>query len=229
MDTRKSDKRGLRLRVSELPRVSAWVPPGLALALLATLATLIHNTGIMLTAWGATTGCMVLLFALVAWRARTSRRRSLSGAATVNAVPAGPDLTKPTSADTGSAEMPALAADDQADAPSASHTASGAAVDPPGTARPSGVTGQTAVAMTYPPIASDLIMPELLVLTAEEVAAVLRVELDLVIASISNGELPGNRIGHHWRIDQRALMQWLQGSYGDPLGRGRVPRSGASQ
>jgi excisionase family DNA binding protein len=74
------------------------------------------------------------------------------------------------------------------------------------------VTGQTAAATTYPLVALGLIMPELLVLTAEEVASVLRVDLDLVITSISNGELPGNRIGSHWRIDQRTLMQWLQGT-----------------
>jgi excisionase family DNA binding protein len=60
-------------------------------------------------------------------------------------------------------------------------------------------------------------MPELRVLTAEEVASVLRVDLTLVITSIANGELPGNRIGRHWRIDQGALMQWLQGSYQAPL------------
>ena len=59
-------------------------------------------------------------------------------------------------------------------------------------------------------------MPEL-VLTAEEVASLLRVDLNGVITSISNGELPGNRIGRDWRIDQRALVQWLQGPPpGDP-------------
>jgi excisionase family DNA binding protein len=126
-------------------------------------------------------------------------------------------LTGPAPADTGSTGTRAPTADDQAAAASAPHTASGTAVSPGGTARPSVVTGQTAAATTYPLVASGLIMPELLVLTAEEVASVLRVDLDLVITSISNGELPGNRIGSHWRIDQRALVQWLQGAYGDTL------------
>jgi excisionase family DNA binding protein len=215
MDTRKSDGRDLRLRVSEWPRVSAWVPPGLALALLATLATLIQSIGIMLAVWGATVS--LVLAALVARRAYTSRGRGLPGATTVNAVPAETVLTGPAPADTGSTGTRAPTADDQAAAASAPHTASGTAVSPGGTARPSVVTGQTAAATTYPLVASGLIMPELLVLTAEEVASVLRVDLDLVITSISNGELPGNRIGSHWRIDQRALVQWLQGAYGDTL------------
>jgi excisionase family DNA binding protein len=216
MGTRNSDERGLRLRVSEWPRVSAWVPPGLAVALLATLATLIHSTRIMLVVWGATVA-LVLLVAPVARRAYTSRGRDVPGAASVTAVPVGTVPTGPVPADTGSTGTRAPTADDQAAAPSAPHTASGTAVDPGGAARPSVDTGQTAAATTYPPTASGPIMPGLLVLTAEEVASVLRVNLDLVITSISNGELPGNRIGSDWRIDQRALVQWLQGAYGDPL------------
>jgi excisionase family DNA binding protein len=51
------------------------------------------------------------------------------------------------------------------------------------------------------------------VLTAAEVAAVLRVEADVIVTAISNGELPGNRIGGYWRVDQAALMRWLQGKY----------------
>jgi excisionase family DNA binding protein len=217
MDTRNSDEKGPRLRVSEWPRVSAWVPPGLALTLLATLATLIHNTDIMLAVWGATVS-LVFLAASVARRAYTSRRRGLPGAATVQAIPAGTVLTSPVpAAYTGSTGARASIADDQAAARCAPHTESGTAVDAGGTVRPSLATGQTPAATSYPPVSSGLFMPELLVLTAEEVALVLRVELDLVITSLSNGELPGNRIGSQWRIDQRALAQWLQGAYGDPL------------
>ena len=52
------------------------------------------------------------------------------------------------------------------------------------------------------------------VLTATEVAAVLRVDTDVITTAISNGELPGNRVGDHWRVEQGALARWLQGAYG---------------
>jgi excisionase family DNA binding protein len=51
------------------------------------------------------------------------------------------------------------------------------------------------------------------VLTAAEVASVLRVDIDAIILAISSGELPGNRIGTKWRVDQEALIHWLQGAY----------------
>jgi excisionase family DNA binding protein len=208
MDTRKSDRRGRWLRVSEWPRVSAWVPPGLALAWLATLASLVHNTGVMLIAWGATVS-VVLLAVLVLQRRRAARGRSSSDSAAAEA-------------DTDSTGAEAAAADHVA-ALSARDAVSGAAspLDTAGmpTTGQSEVTRQAVEVTPYPSVVSGLIMPELLVLTAEEVASVLRVDLDLVITSISNGELPGNRIGSHWRIDQRALMRWLQGPYGDSLSR----------
>ena len=59
------------------------------------------------------------------------------------------------------------------------------------------------------------------VLTATEVAAVLRVDTDVIITAISNGELPGNRVGGHWRVERGALARWLQGAYGQVSG----PRS----
>ena len=43
------------------------------------------------------------------------------------------------------------------------------------------------------------------VLTATEVAAVLRVDTDVITTAISNGELPGNRVGEHWRVEHGAL------------------------
>ena len=51
------------------------------------------------------------------------------------------------------------------------------------------------------------------VLTATEVAAVLRVDTDVITTAISNGELPGNRVGEHWRVEHGALTRWLQGAY----------------
>jgi len=68
-------------------------------------------------------------------------------------------------------------------------------------------------------VAVNPLLPELRVLTAEEVASALRVDADLIITSIINGELPGNRIGSHWRVDQRALTRWLEGPYGNRVGK----------
>jgi excisionase family DNA binding protein len=54
------------------------------------------------------------------------------------------------------------------------------------------------------------------ILTAGEVAAVLRVRKDLIVDAIEGGELPGNRIGPHWRVDQALLTRWLYGNYDQP-------------
>jgi excisionase family DNA binding protein len=228
MDTRRSDGRGLWLRVSVWLRVSAWLPPGLALAWLATLATLIHNIGVMLAAWGATVS-LVLLGVLLA-RHHAPRRYGSPGATTAKPVltrPAseGLDATGTVPTDTGSAATGQPATQGMPHAP-AGIDGKGeeprGATTPPGpvgaaTTRPSTGTDQTLTGNSDPPAATGLLAPELRVLTAEEVASVLHVDLDLVIRSITNGKLPGNHIGSHWLIDQGALMQWLQGSYEAPL------------
>ena len=51
------------------------------------------------------------------------------------------------------------------------------------------------------------------ILTAAEVASVLRVDTNVIIRAISNGEFPGNRVGDHWRVDEAAVVRWLQGKY----------------
>jgi excisionase family DNA binding protein len=224
MDTRKSDGRGPWYRVSEWLRVSAWLPPGLALAWLATLATFIHNTGVMLAAWGATVS-LVLLVVILA-RRPTPRRHDSSSATTVEAGVTSPALRS--SVSTGTAPMGAPGPPETS---GVSHSparidgeaeeAHGDAISPPspgGTAtrRPSTSTDPALPDKAYPPAQAGLVTPELRVLTAEEVASLLRVDLDLVTRSITSGKLPGNQIGIHWRIDQGALMQWLQGSYEDP-------------
>jgi excisionase family DNA binding protein len=224
MDTRQSDGRGPWLRVSEWLRVSAWLPPGLALAWLATLATFIHNTGVMLADWGATVS-LVLLVVILA-RRHAPRRHDSSGATTAKA-----GVTSPaprSSVSTGTAPM---GAPGPPATPGVSHSPAriegkgegshGGAASPPsagGTATrpPSISTDPTLPDETYPSAQAGLATPELRVLTAEEVASLLRVDLDLVTRSITSGKLPGNQIGSHWRIDQGALMQWLQGSYEDP-------------
>jgi excisionase family DNA binding protein len=58
-------------------------------------------------------------------------------------------------------------------------------------------------------------MQALRVLTATEVASVLRVEEDVITTAIRDGELPGNRVGDYWRVDQSALARWLRGKYGE--------------
>ncbi len=47
------------------------------------------------------------------------------------------------------------------------------------------------------------------VLTLEDVAVLLRVPADLLAASATAGELPGRRIGGHWRFSRAAVLEWL--------------------
>jgi len=51
------------------------------------------------------------------------------------------------------------------------------------------------------------------VLTDAEAADLLRVDQATIITAIQGGELPGNRIGGHWRIRTESLLAWLDGSY----------------
>lgn len=153
MDAEGSGGRNSRLRVS------AWFPPGLALAWLAALATFVHGPDMAIAVWGATVAVAFLAVLLI-----RRRRRARS---------AGED----------------------------EQVAGNADIAPGGT---------TAAAV---PVVRDSAIPELRVLTAEEAASVLRVDAELVKASISSGELPGNRIGPHWRVEQGALTRWLQGTY----------------
>lgn len=176
----------LWLCMSKSLRISAWLPPGLALGWLATLATLVHSVGIALTAWGATVS-VVLLGALLVTRLQgtSNRNGSSDGKAPAEAAAAAHLGTAPS---TASAET----------APPRAETSS--RLGP-------GLTSGTSI--TASPAAA-----ELRVLTAEEVASVLRVDTELVKSSISSGEFPGNRIGNYWRVEQEALTRWLQGTYG---------------
>jgi excisionase family DNA binding protein len=171
----KGDRKNLWLRLSELLRLSAWLPPSLALVWLATLATLIHNVGITLAAWGATLS-LVVLVVLMAQRHASRRARTPDNAAAPKAATA--QVAGPSSSPAG---------------------------------LPTGHGPQT-------PAAVAVGGSQLQVLTAEEVASVLRVDIGQVISSIAKGELPGNRLGGHWRVDHGALVRWLQGPYGDLAG-----------
>lgn len=177
------------LRASKWLRISAWLPPGLALGWLATLVTLIHSVGIAVAAWGATVSVVLLLVLLV------GRQGS--------ATPTDPIGDQAPGGVVHQAEQPGAvsSAATAETAETLSPLANTDAVQSPGyTSVISTVTGSA--------------ISELHVLTAEEVALMLRVETELVITSISNGKFPGNQIGSHWLVDQGALARWLQGRYG---------------
>jgi excisionase family DNA binding protein len=50
------------------------------------------------------------------------------------------------------------------------------------------------------------------VLTPAQAAELLQVAEDEVIALAAAGELPGRRIGEHWRFSRPALIEWLSGA-----------------
>jgi excisionase family DNA binding protein len=226
-------------------RTSAWLPPGLALAWLAVLATFVHGVGNLLAAWAATVPLIVLL---ARWRP-TARRNNPAENAGGSALPqtpgsSAPGSTPPLAHDTtpgpsrgeegtgGGAAHPTSAVEDAATSVSPSNessSGSGSEAEPsqsnstseaaaPGTsafltAGQTGQAGGTDIAVTL----------GLRILTVAEVASVLRVGADEIVTAISNGELPGNRIGSHWRVDQGALARWLQGAYGDLAERAGPP------
>jgi excisionase family DNA binding protein len=180
---------GKREGTSPQFRISAWLPPGLALGWLAALATFVHSTGNLLTAWAATVSLAVLLA-----RRRSASPDSPPEITNTPAEPPGPASSAPASL----AAPPAPAA-----RPGSAH---GPTPDGPvsGTASEAGQLGPAELA----------VIPGLQVLTAAEVASVLRVDTDVIILAIRNGELPGNRVGGHWRVDASALVRWLQGAHG---------------
>jgi excisionase family DNA binding protein len=210
--------------------MSSWLPPGLALGGLAVLATFIHGVGKLLTAWAA----MVSLIVLLARRRPRVSSRSPSktaGDPTESSVTAPHDSaapnsptaphTRPTSP--GGEERTAASTAPSADmtekaATSASHSPSLTSEPRP---MPDATVSETADQAKQLSAAEAVAQPELRVLTAAEVASMLRVDANVVIAAISAGELPGNRVGDHWRVGQGALTRWLRGTYrshADPPG-----------
>jgi hypothetical protein len=51
--------------------------------------------------------------------------------------------------------------------------------------------------------------------TATDVSRVLRVPLPAVIAEMSSGHMPGNTVAGEWRVRAAALVDWLDGAYGE--------------
>ena len=63
--------------------------------------------------------------------------------------------------------------------------------------------------LTAGPATSETVVPELL--TADEVAAVLRTTRSAVYAMIARGQLPGVlKIGRRLLVDRRELLAWLE-------------------
>ena len=219
---------GKRDRAEPSLRMSVWLPPGLALGWLALLATFVHGVGALLAAWATTVSLAVLL---ARGRADTSPgdrgeadrdtdapdddTRTSSGVSP--STPSGGD-DEPRDSTTSSADLADNAATTAPRGPDAgfipSPSGESTLADRPPRVRPgdvvSGPSRQTEQLATKEIIETLGIR----VLTADEVASVLRVNAKVIVAAISNGELPGNRIGTHWRVDYGALTRWLQGKYG---------------
>lgn len=49
------------------------------------------------------------------------------------------------------------------------------------------------------------------VLTAEETAEILKVNIDTVRRLLRRGDLPGVKVGRHWRVEREVLRQYLRG------------------
>jgi len=52
------------------------------------------------------------------------------------------------------------------------------------------------------------------ILTAEETATLLRIDVAAVVAAIRAGEIPGSQIGGQWRVRSDSLLACLDGAYG---------------
>jgi excisionase family DNA binding protein len=217
--------------------MSAWLPPGLALGWLAVLATFVRGVGALLAAWAATVCLAVLL-------ARRRTETSPGDPSEAGQDPVAPEHASGSrDAPTPSRVSPPTPAggdgglrDGATDSAGTTEKAVGPAPhDPhpesapgsPGAPVPVGSPpraepGGTVPGLSVPTeaLATGQIVATLglRVLTADEVASVLRVDAKVIVAAISSGELPGNRVGTHWRVDQGALTRWLQGRYGTAAG-----------
>ena len=154
-----------------------------------------RGVGMALATWGATLSA-ILLAVLLAQRLRRG------GSADGGDPAAGSENAAAQETDQPSAPLPADPAE-LAPRPAPKE------LSVTGMKHPEANPGLTVAA----PVVPGSPVPELRVLTAEEAASVLRVDAEVVKASISSGEFPGNRIGPHWRVEQGALTRWLQGTY----------------
>jgi len=216
MGSGESGRRNLWLFLSKSLRVSAWLPPGLALGWLATLATLIHSVAVVVGDWAATVSLVILLL-LLARRRQPSPHSDSSGtvpappvsagtAATVSA--AAPVVPSGAEARPGGKKHLPIAPGSPSRVPDTAAT--------PASARPGAATEVTGKHQDRSSHAVSPIASELRVLTAGQVALAFGVEERLVIEAISDGHLPGNQFGGKWLIHQGTLVRWLRGSYREP-------------
>lgn len=189
-------------------RMSAWLPPGLALGWLAVLGTFVRGVGNLLAAWAATVSLVVLLA-----RRRPARSSNGPPGSTSSTMPSGagsPPATGPPPVG-ASADAPRVPDVDERTAAGGTSSKPAPVDADPEPADPAERRRPTA---TPQPILIEVVPTVgLQVLTAAEVASVLRVDADVIVTAISNGEFPGNRIGSQWRVDQGSLARWLQGAY----------------
>lgn len=47
------------------------------------------------------------------------------------------------------------------------------------------------------------------VLTPEQLADLLQIDVETVLALAASGEIPGRRLTHEWRFSRRAVLDWL--------------------
>ena len=47
------------------------------------------------------------------------------------------------------------------------------------------------------------------VLTAEQLAALLQLDVETVRKLAANGDIPGRKVGGHWRFSRQAVLDWL--------------------
>lgn len=201
MGSDESERRDLWLSLSKSLRVSAWLPPALALGWLATLGTLIHSVAVAVGDWAATVSLVILLLLLT--RRRQPPPHSDSSRTTpAQPVSAGTAVTGSAAAEArpGGESPPPITPDNPSGAP---HIEAAPVSAGPGTA-------------TGPPHAVSIVASEFRILTAGQVASVFGVDERMVIEAISNGHLPGNQFGGKWLIHQGTLVRWLRGSYREP-------------
>lgn len=222
MGSGESGRRNLWLSLSKSLRVSAWLPLGLALGWLATLATLIHSVAVAVGDWAATVSLVILLL-LLARRRQPSPHSDSSGAVPAQPVSAGTAATVSATAPVASAaearsggeNHPPIAPDSPSRVPDMPSRVPDTAAAP-ASARPGTATDVTGKHQAGPSHAVSPIASELRVLTAGQVALAFGVEERLVIEAISDGHLPGNQFGGKWLIHQGTLVRWLCGSYREP-------------
>ena len=52
---------------------------------------------------------------------------------------------------------------------------------------------------------------ELEVLTLEQLAALLELDVEAVRGLAEQGDIPGRKLGEHWRFSRAAILEWLGG------------------